>query len=548
MKIPFLGHSDAGQSVAFRSSAMISAGEFCSDVKSLAQRLPPHAFTVNLCRDRYCFAVAFAAAMLRDQISLLPSTLAPEAIRDLQKDYGSLYLIVDDDDTRGIESIRVATGTGVSKYTPDEIAFAAESTAAIVFTSGSTGVPVPNRKIWSAMARGGIGEAARFGLLDETPSVIVGTIPPQHMYGLESTVIMALQGGLIMHSDRPFFPADIGTALASVAADRVLITTPVHLRALLGSEIDLPGLRIVVCATAPLPVEMAQRFEARFGVEVHEVYGFTEAGMVATRRTVDGPEWRLLPQVVIREADGAVLVSGGHVPAETAFGDVVEVIDPEHFVLKGRSTDIVNIAGKRTSLGYLDHMICELDGVEDGAFFMPDETADGVTRLVAFAVAPGMKREQLLGALALRTDAAFLPRPLYLVDALPRNAVGKLPRQALSDLAMVCAARAKNQPIVVKRSIDAAHPALPGHFPGDPVVPGVVLLDEIVDAVLGELPFSPDAGWTVCSAKFLRPVRPGDSLDIRLVPDGGSMVRFECCVAGDVAVSGSLAQQQQGRE
>ncbi len=545
MKIPFLGHRDGSQTVAYRSSETVSAAEFLSDAKSLAQRLPSHAFTVNQCRDRYCFAVAFAAAMMRDQISLLPATQAPESIRELQRQYGSLYLLVDDHDVRDIESVRVATGTGVLKYAANELAFAPEVTAAIAFTSGSTGTPAPNRKTWGALARGGIFQAGRFGLLDRSPSVIVGTVPPQHMYGLETTVIMALQGGLIMHGDRPFFPADVRDALAIPDAGRVLVATPIHLRAMLDSEVDLPELQLVVSATAPLSTQLAQRFEARFGVEVHEVYGFTEAGMVATRRTVDGPEWHLLPQVVMRDADGTAFVRGGHVPAEVPFSDVVEIVDPEHFVLTGRGSDIVNVAGKRTSIAYLDHQLCEIDGIADGAFFMPDATGEGVMRLVAFAVAPGITREQLLAALSRRIDPAFLPRPLYLVNALPRNATGKLPRQALVDLTVKCASRTKNEPVVVKRSIHSTHPALPGHFPGDPIVPGVVLLDEIVDAILSELSFSSEAGWTVRSAKFLRPVRPGDCLEIRLAPEGGSAVRFECSVGGAIAASGALEQQQQ---
>jgi acyl-CoA synthetase (AMP-forming)/AMP-acid ligase II/3-hydroxymyristoyl/3-hydroxydecanoyl-(acyl carrier protein) dehydratase len=563
MKIPFLGHRDGSQIVACRSSAMITAGEFLSDVRSLAHRLPSHKFTVNLCRDRYCFAVALAAAMLRDQISLLPATQAPESIYELRNDYGSLYLLVDDEVAGDFESVRVATGTGFLKYTASELAFARETTAAIAFTSGSTGTPVPNSKNWGALASGAIGEAKRFGLFEDASSVIVGTVPPQHMYGLETTVTMALQCGLIMHSEKPFFPADIRDTLANVDTDRVLITTPVHLRALLASDVDLPELRLVVSATAPLRAGMAKQFETRFGVEVHEVYGFTEAGMVATRRTVDGPAWHLLPELAIREAGGKTLVSGGHVPQEVSFSDIVEILDAEHFILSGRSTDIVNVAGKRTSMGYLDQILCELDGVEDGAFFMPDQAGDRVTRLVAFAVAPGRTREQLLEALAGRTDRAFLPRPLFLVDALPRNSLGKLPRGALHDLAVECACRSKNRPIVVKRSIESAHPALPGHFPDDPIVPGVVLLDEIVDVILSELPFASDAGWTVRSAKFLRPVRPGDCLEIRLAPESGNAaggntasgntanvnaVRFECSVRGEMAASGALAQQIQGCE
>ena len=551
--IPFLGHRDGSQVVACRSSVMITADEFLSDVRSLARRLPSHKFTVNLCRDRYCFAVALAAAMLRDQVSLLPATQAPESIYELRKEYGDLYLLVDEDVAGDFESVRVVTGTGFLKYTASELAFTPETVAVIAFTSGSTGIPVPNSKNWGALAIGATGEAKRFGLFDDAASVIIGTVPPQHMYGLETTVIMALQCGLIMHSEKPFFPADIRDTLKNVDTDRVLITTPVHLRALLASDVDLPELRLVVSATAPLRAGMAKQFESRFSVEVHEIYGFTEAGMVATRRTVDGPAWHLLPQLVIREAGGNALVSGGHVPREVLFSDVVEILDDEHFDLRGRSADIVNVAGKRTSVGHLDQILCELDGVDDGAFFMPEQAGDRVTRLVAFAVAPGRTREQLLEALAGRTDRAFLPRPLFLVDALPRNAVGKLPREALYDLARTCAYRAKNRSIVVKRSIESTHPALPGHFPDDPIVPGVVLLDEIVDAILSELPFAIDAGWTVRSAKFLRPVRPGDCLEIRLAPESGNTasvnaVRFECSVRGEMAASGALAQHIQGGE
>ena len=59
---------------------------------------------------------------------------------------------------------------------------------------------------------------------------------------------------------------------------------------------------------------------------------------------------------------------------------------------------------------------------------MPEDAGDKVTRLMACVVAPGMTREQLFDALAERIDPVFLPRPLYLVDALPRNSTGKLPR------------------------------------------------------------------------------------------------------------------------
>jgi acyl-coenzyme A synthetase/AMP-(fatty) acid ligase len=243
---------------------------------------------------------------------------------------------------------------------------------------------------------------------------------------------------------RPFYPADIRTALEEIPGERVLVTTPTHLRALLAEERSLPPLRLILCATAPLAPAMAEEVEARYGAPLHEIYGFTEAGMVASRRTTLGPQWHVLPGVrVWRDADGAK-VGGGHVEGEVAFTDVVELEDAHTFLLQGRGADLVNIAGKRTSLAYLNQQLNAIVGVDDGVFFMPDEDQAGVSRLTAFVVASGLSHKAIMAALRDRIDAAFLPRPLYLVDSLPRNAVGKLPREALLQLTAACAASSKN--------------------------------------------------------------------------------------------------------
>ncbi|UCD68966.1 MAG: acyl-CoA synthetase [Betaproteobacteria bacterium] len=546
---PLLGHRDDAQPLAWHRDRFVSVAEFLADVEALAERLPRHTHTVNLCRDRYCFAVAFAAAMVRGQITLLPASQAVESLRELQRTYQSLYLLVDDEQVSDEGAVRVQAGTGRAQYAPDELSFASERVAAIAFTSGSTGRPVASAKNWGALALGGSKGALCLGLLDHAPSVIVGTVPAQHMYGLEATVLMALRGGLIMHHGQPFFPADVRAALSSVDADRVLVTTPIHLRALLASGIELPALRLAICATAPLSAETARGFEHRFGVEVHEVYGFTEAGMVATRRTLNGPRWRLLAGLTMRQAGGRVLFSGGHVPTEVTSADVIDVVDDAHFMLRGRGADLVNIAGKRTSIGYLDHQLGAIDGVEDGAFFLPDDTGEETARLTAFAVAPGMKRAQLLAALSRRVDPVFLPRPLYLVASLPRNASGKLPRNELIKLAEHCAAGGLTRPVSLSRSVEPVHPAFAGHFPGDPILPGAVLLDEILDALCGELGACSDfAAVRIRSAKFLRPVRPGDSLQIRLSQGPDASLRFECSVAGETAVNGALTLVAPGHQ
>jgi acyl-coenzyme A synthetase/AMP-(fatty) acid ligase len=314
----------------------------------------------------------------------------------------------------------------------------AARTAAIVFTSGSTGAPVAHRKSWGALVQSVRAEAGRLGLMDGRRHCIVATVAPQHMYGFESTVLLALQSGSALSASHPFYPADICAALAAAPHPCMLVTTPIHLKALLASGPDISPPALVLSATAPLSPQLALAVEARLQVPLLEIYGSTETGQIATRRTTEGAEWTLFPCVTLKAGHGSVWASGGHVEQETPLADEIELLTAERFLLHGRTADLINIAGKRSSLGYLNYQLNAVPGVVDGAFFMPDESeadASSVTRLMAFVVAPGLNSADLLAALRERIDGIFLPRPMVLLDALPRTSTGKLPRVTLQALA-----------------------------------------------------------------------------------------------------------------
>jgi 3-hydroxyacyl-[acyl-carrier-protein] dehydratase len=88
--------------------------------------------------------------------------------------------------------------------------------------------------------------------------------------------------------------------------------------------------------------------------------------------------------------------------------------------------------------------------------------------------------------------------------------------------------------------IAADHPAFDGHFPGAPVLPGVVLLDEAIRAI--ELA---DGGeprrWRVASVKFLRPVAPGEALMLEQERLAGGTIRISILGAGRAVATGALA-------
>ncbi len=430
--------------LAYRDRCPISVDRFLRDVAQLAALLPERRYILNLCSDRYHFVVGFFAALLRQQISLLPPNHTTDLIGHLSQRYSDIYCLTDAaNEYQSLKTVFYPVLSNPDPAVPSVPHIPAEQIAAIVFTSGSTGQPVPNEKSWGSLVRGAAVELDRLGMKAYPGMTVLGTVPPQHTYGLESTVLMVMQGGLALHSGRPYYPADILAELAALPRPRCLVTTPIHLRALLAETTRLPQLDFVLCATAPLSPQLAAAAEARFVAPLYEIYGCTEAGQMATRRTVETVEWRALPGVQLRQDKYGTWVNGGHVETEVLLHDVIELCGRARFLLHGRTADLVNIAGKRTSLASLNYHLNSIAGVDDGVFVMPDEQeGTAVARLMAFVVAPGLTGEKVMQSLRQRIDPAFLPRPLCLVQSLPRNDTGKLPHQALRRLLAECATAA----------------------------------------------------------------------------------------------------------
>lgn len=424
--------------VAWQSGRAISVRQFLSDVEQLAAMLPAGSHMLNVCRDRYQFAVGLAAAIVSHKISLLPPTHTPDMVRQMQSHAPDVFCLYDQDDcTTALPCLRYPQLAAADASQPalPIPQIASDQLVALVFTSGSTGTPLPHRKHWGALVANVLAQADRLQLQTLGACTVVGTIPPQHMYGFESTVLLAWQSGNALSSAQPFYPADICSALEQVPAPRLLVSTPLHLRLLLESGLTPPAAALVLSATAPLSTPLAHKAEAGFNAPLLEIYGSTETGQIATRRTTQGADWQLLPEVYLSQRGEQTWAQGGHVPSAVPLNDIIELVDHEpggRFVLHGRTQDLINIAGKRTSLANLDYHLNSIPGVIDGAFYMPDDdTPDHVTRLCACVQAPGLSAAQLLAELRLRIDAAFLPRPLLLVAALPRNSTGKLPRDVL---------------------------------------------------------------------------------------------------------------------
>lgn len=448
--LPLLIDRPLTRTLAWCDGRAVSTGEFLAEAAALAEKLPPQGQAVNLCQDRYLFSVGLAAAMLRGHLSLLPPNALPQTLRQLGADGPAPYALVEDAlaDTGGLPRHGVTRSRGAAPAArPASVP--ADLMAACLLTSGSTGAPQPQFKRWAQLQRNIAAEAARLAALLDWPSLdglnLVATVPPQHSYGFESSVLLAWLGGAAFDAGRPFYPADIAESLARLPRPRGLVTTPIHLKALLLAGTPLPEVDLVLSATAPLSPQMALRAEQQLRARLIEIYGCTEAGQVAARRTTAGEVWTTLGELRLHARQGddgeQFVVEGGHVELPTPLADVLELLDATRFRLLGRANDIIHVAGKRSSLAHLNFHLNRIEGVDDGVFWLPDDVAEAVVRPVAFVVAPSLTARQIVAALRRELEPAFVPRRVVHVRSLPREATGKLTAQRLREFALATLSR-----------------------------------------------------------------------------------------------------------
>lgn len=549
--LALLAPRDLAAPLAWRQGQAISAAQFLGEAQALARQLPAAGRPINLCQDRYHFALGLAAALLRGQTSLLPPNALPETLRQVPADGAAPYLLVDGEAPAA--TLPICTVRRLPAAPAETVPqIPADLAAACLLTSGSTGAPQPHAKRWGQLVPNIEAEAARLaellGLPDLRGLTLVGTVPAQHSYGFESTVLLAMLGGACFEAGRPFYPADIAQCLQAVPRPRALVTTPFHLKTLLRGGVAVPVVDLVLSATAPLSPQLAATAEAQLQGRLVEIYGCTEAGQVAARRTTAGQTWATLGELRIsteRDADGQerFIVAGGHVTEPTALADILVLQDDRHFQLLGRANDLIHVAGKRSSLAHLNFHLNRIAGVEDGAFWLPDEVAEGVVRPVAFVVAPGLSAQAIIGALRARLEAAFVPRRVVHVDSLPREATGKLTVAALRQLALQTLAEPATPGADAGRMrVAADHPALAGHFPGHPVLPGVALLTLVMQALAARPELAARVGARPCidQAKFLAPVGPAAVLQVHLRGEGAG-VAFEVMAGTVCAARGQLS-------
>lgn len=542
--LPLLSGYQTGGVLAWREGRILTVGRAVCAAQRLAASLPPGRYAINLCETLDRFLVGTLAALLARRTLVLPPTRLPRTLAELRTCYPDSICL--SDATLDGEGTAVDSWIDAALREPEPVidswpAIMGDHAAVILFTSGSTGTPRTHTKTWRELVAGA-GALMRSIAVPPADVAVVGTVPPQHMFGLETTVMLPLQSGTPVMAARPAFAADLLDVLEQTRERAPggiwLMTTPLQLRAFHREHPALDGVSNVIASTMPLDVELARVVERDWRTPVNEIYGCTEGGILAVRRASVATTWKPADGVAFTIADdGSATVSGGHLAGTLALSDRLHSDGAGRFNLVGRAADLVKIGGKRGSLAALTRELLALTGVEDGIVFLP---ADDAPRVAALVVAPGREVDDLRRELAQRIDAAYLPRPFLLVDALPRNAAGKLPlptlREFLARARRTADADGAASTVTIQKTCVGGHPAVPGHFPGHPIIPGVVLLASVEDVLR-------DAGLRIVECKkvkFVAPVPPDQTVSIRIDVEARSAARFDISAAGHVFVSGSL--------
>jgi len=344
----------------------------------------------------------------------------------------------------------------------------AEDLAAILYTSGTTG-----RSKGAMLTHGNLASNAEvlhreWGFVPD--DVLIHMLPLFHVHGLFVASHCVLMNGTAMRFHARF---DARRAIADFARSTVFMGVPTFYTRLL-AEAGLTReacarMRLFVSGSAPLAAETHVEFEERTGFRILERYGMTETGMLTSnplegdRRagTVGMP----LPGTRLRIVDdddrpiaageiGHIQVSGPSVfpgywqmPEKNAeeftadgffrTGDVGNVSPDGYVTIVGRSKDLIITGGYNVYPKEIEIAIDEMEGVQESAVFgvpHPD-FGEAVTAVVvrrAESAAPAEK--EVLAALKSKVANFKVPKHVYFVEELPRNAMGKVQKNVLKDL------------------------------------------------------------------------------------------------------------------
>lgn len=310
-------------------------------------------------------------------------------------------------------------------------------TAVVLYTSGTTGEP-KRIELAGDVLRANAEYVAHEALRLEQDDVLFGSAPLAHVFGMTACMNAAIAAGATLALVRRF---DAREALDVIerAHVTVFMGVPAMLSALLAASDETgraPRVRLAHVGAAPLPAATLEAFEARFGATVLEGYGMTEAGGVVAVNHAGRPRkpgsvgTAAAGQALRIAADGEVLVrTGGR---WIATGDVGRLDEDGYLFLLDRKKDVILRGGYSVYPSQVEAALAAHPAVKEAAVIgVPHPTLGEEVAALVVTSAP-CEADELKAFARGRVAAYAYPRLVLLVDALPRNATGKVQKRELA--------------------------------------------------------------------------------------------------------------------
>jgi acyl-CoA synthetase (AMP-forming)/AMP-acid ligase II len=503
--------------------------------RALLRRTPGQAFALYL-NDSIEFAAALFGAWAASKTIYLPGDRLPGTCANLR------------------QTVHGYLGEFASEWNPivpaaqDEEALCdafdclnGDFVGLVLFTSGSTGAPQAIPKKLSQMSREVGTLETQFGDLLGAADVVT-TVSHQHIYGLLFNVLWPLTVGRALHARSLSLPQELMAVLADREA--VLISSPAHLKRLpehLARMTMSNRLRTVFSSGGPLPFDVVRETKRLLGLVPIEVYGSSETGGIAWRQQHTGTDqaWTPIPGLVFRidPEKGVLEIRSPHLPNEQWFPttDCATSVGDNRFLIRGRVDRIVKIEEKRVSLAALECELTASSMVADARVILIEGRRPRIAAFIVLSVI-GRSRLTEVGKLVLNRilrdklrqsiDPVGIPRVWRYLEALPTNAQGKTTH---ADLIALLEGEQSRPTFPRQRLLerDAQRALLElsapgdlcyfnGHFPGRPILAGVVQIHWVI--TYGRQCFDlPPVFRGIHALKFQRIIEPEKPFTLELI-------------------------------
>jgi malonyl-CoA/methylmalonyl-CoA synthetase len=434
---PPVTYGDADRQSAQLAHGLVAAGVRPGDRVALQVEKSPDAVLLYL-------------ACVRAGAALLPMNTAYTAAE-------VAHLVADAEPALHLDDAGLATLVATAATNPeafDDVEVGPDDLAAVLYTSGTTGRPKGAMLSHRNLASNAAVLHRLWGFRPD--DVLLHVLPIFHTHGLFVAINCVLANGTGM----VFLPRfDVDHVFAALPRCTVLMGVPTHYTRLLDDpRLDAEacaGVRLFVSGSAPLLASTHHAFAARTGHAILERYGMTETSMLASNPLSDerrpGTVGFPVPDTDVRLAeDDAIEVRGPNVfsgywrrpeLAATEFtadgwfrtGDIGAFDDDGYLRIVGRAKDLVISGGLNVYPKEVEDVVDAIDGVLECAVIgVPDADLGEAVLVVVVADAGRALDPAAVRAAARERLAGFkVPKRIEVIDALPRNAMGKVTKAEL---------------------------------------------------------------------------------------------------------------------